>query len=227
MTATMRVASATFAVIFSTASWWWCRWLFRRASRLRRGRTDEVEDVDLELGVALGLGGCFGAGFAFAFAFAAASVSWIKNREEPECQQSPSRGLQSYGVPTQDVGPRAALNCCTRIASKSLMIIGRGSFLPFCRIKCITAMRRTCGRHAQMMSTASRVTVFRQLTFLKKYTALTPYAPANTLLMNVHWISRLSLTLGFFFRSVGLSEAFKLFPSKHVLEIIAAVAALQ
>ena len=43
------------------------------------GRTDEVEDVDLELGAALGRGGCFGAGFAFAFAFAEAAVSCAKS----------------------------------------------------------------------------------------------------------------------------------------------------
>ena len=43
------------------------------------GRTDEVENVDLELGVALGLGGGLDAGFAFAFAFAAAAVSRTKS----------------------------------------------------------------------------------------------------------------------------------------------------
>ena len=43
------------------------------------GRTDDVEDVDLELGVVLGLGGGLDAGFAFAFAFAVAAVFRIKS----------------------------------------------------------------------------------------------------------------------------------------------------
>ena len=122
-----------------------------------------LTDEDLELGVALGLGGCFGAGFAFAFAFAVAS-SFLhqigRNRSVSDCHHM---GLCHMKSPTSDVGPRAALRCCdSLIASKSLMISGRGScIMPFCRIKCITAIRRTCGRHAQMMSTASRGTVFR------------------------------------------------------------------
>ena len=49
----------TFAVILSTASWWWCRYSCFGARAGSGGRADEVEDVDLELGVALGFGGGF------------------------------------------------------------------------------------------------------------------------------------------------------------------------
>ena len=147
----------TFAVILSTASWWWCRYSCFGARAGSGGRADEVEDVDLELGVALGLGGCFGAGFAFAFAFAVASVSWIK---------SGGTGVSAIAITWASViwSPhlgRWSSRCFellySLIASKNFMISGRGSFFPFCKLKCITAIRRTCGRHAQMMSTASSV----------------------------------------------------------------------